>query len=147
MKHTLTEIVKGTKVKFHSYNTMFEIFTYTVKLLDGTVYGFDLDREDVGTAALLAEDKALYFMRWIKKPAANDMFLKIEEANAEGEFTFSFYRDGIIYYKGIVDGTEIEFPINVTVLTKERTMFNYTENYTTLQQWIQQAQQQSQSEG
>jgi len=64
MKYTLTEIVKQ-KAEFESLrcNTAY----YKVAMPDGTVYSFNIALSDIGQGTLLAKDKAIYFMRWIRK--------------------------------------------------------------------------------
>lgn len=54
-------------------------FYYYVPRLDGTeVYTFPVPIEDIGNATLKNEDKALTFMRWIRK-AMSDNTLILEE--------------------------------------------------------------------
>ncbi len=147
MKHTITEIVKGTKVKFKEYCNLDDKFKYTVTLEDGTIYTFSIDRSDVGNASLLAEDKALIFMRWIRKSIDNNTIYYGVNSETEGEFVFSLYRAGFIYYKGIVDGKEIEISFDVTDKNISNLYENVETNYT-IQKWIQhqQTQQQCKSE-
>jgi len=134
MKHTITEIVKGTKVKFHSFDCNTNKFNYTVKLEDGTVYLFPVDRDDVGSATMLAEDKGLIFMRWIRKSIKDNSIFEVDEINLTGEFIFSSYRAGFIYYKK----DECDYVVDVNEI-KDGKIFLSTED-STLQQWIQQIQ-------
>jgi hypothetical protein len=70
----LKDIVKDNTVHFNSYRAGF--FYYIVKV-DNTIYQFPIDREDIGQATLLATDKAIVYMRWIRKAIENGQFLKI----------------------------------------------------------------------
>lgn len=59
MDHRLLELVKERTAKFVHYRD--GNFIYVV---DG--FHFPIPLSDIGTATLLAEDKALFFMRWIR---------------------------------------------------------------------------------
>ncbi len=145
MRHTLTEIVKGTKVTFREYNNIDDKFKYDVTLEDGTIYTFSFDRSDVGNATLFAEDKALIYMRWIRKAINDGTIYYGTKSVANGEFVFSYYRAGFIYFKGIIDGKETEISFDVTDKNIS-SLYENMETNSTIQQWIQQAQQQCQSE-
>jgi hypothetical protein len=41
------------------------------------VYQFPVDINDIGNATLLAEDKAIYFMRWIRRAREEGTLIKI----------------------------------------------------------------------
>ncbi len=58
---TITEIIKNKKARFVQYREGH--FIYATE--DG--FQFPVPLEEVGSATLLAEDKALYFMRWIRR--------------------------------------------------------------------------------
>lgn len=67
MKHTVTEIVKGNKAKL-AYCQAGKLF-YTVEV-DDTKYTFPIDvtdRNEVGDGVFELEDKAIIFMRYIRK--------------------------------------------------------------------------------
>ncbi|MFW5795262.1 MAG: hypothetical protein ACOCV1_07240 [Bacillota bacterium] len=70
----IKEIIKNNKVTFDSYRAGF--FYYTIKV-NADCYQFSVDREDIGDATLLANDKAIYFMRWIRKAIENNQFIKL----------------------------------------------------------------------
>jgi len=70
----LKDIVKNNFVHFNSYRTGF--FHYIVKV-NNIIYQFPIDREDIGQATLLATDKAIMYMRWIRKAIENGQFVKI----------------------------------------------------------------------
>jgi hypothetical protein len=36
------------------------------------------DKEDVGTGVFLAEEKSIFFMRWIRKAVESNNFIKIK---------------------------------------------------------------------
>lgn len=73
---SLKEIVKDNKVYFSSYRAGF--FYYTVRVGLKT-FQFTVDREDIGDATLSASDKAMYFMRWIRKAIDSNQFILIED--------------------------------------------------------------------
>jgi hypothetical protein len=79
----ITELVKGNKVKFDSYRAGF--FYYTVGYMPRVgmitryeTYQFPIPIEDIGNATLLAEDKAITFMRWIRKAMEDNTLIKIK---------------------------------------------------------------------
>lgn len=57
----LIDIVKDKKVKFVSFRE--NSFLYETE--DG--FAFHVPLDDIKGATLLAEDKAIYYMRWIRK--------------------------------------------------------------------------------
>ncbi len=57
----ITDMVKNKSVKF----VYFRDNNFMYETEDGFTFPVPLD--DVGTSTLLATDKALYFMRWIRK--------------------------------------------------------------------------------
>jgi len=70
----IKDIIKDNTVHFNSYRAGF--FYYTIEV-DGVVYQFPVDKEDIGQATLLAKDKAIVYMRWIRKARDNGQFVKI----------------------------------------------------------------------
>lgn len=58
---TITNLVKNKTVRFVHYRD--GRFIYQTE--DG--FQFPVPLADIGTATLLAEDKALFFMRWIRR--------------------------------------------------------------------------------
>lgn len=73
---TLKEIVKDNTVYFDSYRAGFFYYHVTV---NNKIYQFTVDREDIGDATLKANDKALYFMRWIRKAIEGNQFILIAD--------------------------------------------------------------------
>lgn len=71
----LKDIVKDKFVHFNLYRAGF--FYYTVEV-DGITYQFPVDREDIGQATLLVQDKAIVYMRWIRKAINSGQFIKIK---------------------------------------------------------------------
>ena len=72
----IRELIKNNSVKFDSYrqgNFYYRIINNDPTKLKGESvnYLFMVPIEDIGTATLLSEDKAITFMRWIRK-AIND---------------------------------------------------------------------------
>ena len=70
------ELIKDNFVKFDSYrrgNLYYKIIDLKQTALQGEsiAYIFTVPIDDTGTATLLSEDKAITFMRWIRK-AIND---------------------------------------------------------------------------
>jgi hypothetical protein len=68
-------ISKGKYVYFDSFRA--GIFYYKVYKGDTNIgYQFQVPIEDIGGATLLHEDKAITFMRWIRKSIENGTFIK-----------------------------------------------------------------------
>ena len=57
----ITELVKNKTARFVHYRDGYFIYETD----DG--FQFPVPLADIGTATLLAEDKALFFMRWIRR--------------------------------------------------------------------------------
>ena len=85
---TLKDLVKtGNVVTFDSYRQGH--FYYNVahctqeQLMNSdtavTIYQFPVPIEDIGTATLLHTDKAITFMRWIRKAMTDGTFIKLRE--------------------------------------------------------------------
>lgn len=79
MNVTLKEIVKDNLVYFHSYRAGF--FYYTVNFEKRT-FQFPIDREDIGQATLNSNDKAIIYMRWIRKAMESGQFIEIETSES-----------------------------------------------------------------
>jgi hypothetical protein len=73
----LTEIVKGTTSVFS--HAIAGVLYYVVEA-NGTKYQFPIDmndKNDVGTATFLNEEKTIFFMRYIRKAMDNNEFIEI----------------------------------------------------------------------
>lgn len=70
----MIDIVKDNKVHFDSYRAGFFYYTVTVK---NETYRFPIESHDIGQATMQKEDKALIFMRWIKKAIDGHQFVKV----------------------------------------------------------------------
>jgi hypothetical protein len=67
---TIKELVKDNMVEFDSYRQGHFYYNLYVKMdtpENGVIFQFPVPLEDIGTATLLKEDKAITFMRWIRK--------------------------------------------------------------------------------
>lgn len=92
---SLTELIKDNKVTFDSYRAGF--FYYNIEMgstipsraesvekgwiggLSRKVIGqFTVPLDDIGNATLLAEDKAITYMRWIRKAIEDNTLIKKE---------------------------------------------------------------------
>lgn len=71
----IKDIIKGNTVRFDSYRSGF--FYYHIEYENET-YQFTVPQDDIGTATLNAEDKAMLFMRWIRKAIDSNEFIKIK---------------------------------------------------------------------
>jgi hypothetical protein len=69
----LKDIIKENKVYFHFYRA--NVMYYKVLYME-TWYQFPVPLEDIGGATLLSEDKALIFMRYIRKAIESNEFVK-----------------------------------------------------------------------
>lgn len=76
---TLKELIKGNTVEFDSYRQGF--FYYNITPYIGAesqpTCQFPIPLEDIGTATLLKEDKAITYMRWIRKAQEDGTFIKL----------------------------------------------------------------------
>ena len=61
---SITELVKGRKARFVHYRE--GNFIYETE----SGFQFPVPLEEVGNATLMSEDKALFFMRWIRRHLA-----------------------------------------------------------------------------
>jgi len=69
----IKDIVKGNVARFAFYragNAFYEVE------VEGTKYKFPVSLEDLGTATLLAEDKAITLMRYIRRALEDKTFVK-----------------------------------------------------------------------
>ena len=79
---TLKQIVKNSRVYFDSYRQGHFYYNVLVTNADEDeitteIYQFPVPLEDIGTATLLAVDKAITFMRWIRRAIEDKTFVKI----------------------------------------------------------------------
>lgn len=76
----LVDLIKNNVVEFDSYRQGF--FYYNIKENAGwgepqKVYQFPVPLHDIGNATLLKKDKAITYMRWIRKAQEDGTFTKI----------------------------------------------------------------------
>jgi hypothetical protein len=64
MKRELKFFIKDRQVDFDYFRN--GIAFYRIETEDGT-FGFPVPLNDIGDATLLKQDKAIFFMRWIRK--------------------------------------------------------------------------------
>lgn len=74
MNKSIKDIVKDNIVEFSSYRN--NIFYYVIQI-DGDFYQFSIERDDIEGSTLQAKDKAITFMRWIRKAIKEKTFIKI----------------------------------------------------------------------
>jgi hypothetical protein len=68
-------VAKNNNVYFDSFRA--GVFYYRVYKADSCIgYLFQVPIEDVGGATLLAEDKSITYMRWIRKSIEDGTFIK-----------------------------------------------------------------------
>jgi len=68
-------VAKENYVDFESYRQ--GVFYYKVYKLNSTIsYMFPVPLDDIGTATLLATDKSVLYMRWIRKAIEDGTFIK-----------------------------------------------------------------------
>jgi hypothetical protein len=71
----IKDIVKDNTVRFAKYRQ--GVAYYTVRVpSDGLEYMFPVPLSDIGDATLLASDKAMVFMRYIRKALEDKTFVK-----------------------------------------------------------------------
>jgi hypothetical protein len=71
----IKEIVKDNEVRFARYRQGFVYYTVRVPS-EGVDYVFPVPLSDVGDATLLATEKVLTFMRYIRKALEDRTFVK-----------------------------------------------------------------------
>ncbi len=70
---TIKDIVRDNVARFSFYRAGYAFYEVNV---DATRYKFPVSLEDLGTATLLAEHKAITLMRYIRKALDDKMFVK-----------------------------------------------------------------------
>jgi len=88
---SIKDMVKNKKVQFLFYKTG-ELW-YTTEC----GFKFPVPIDDVGTAAMNAEDKALLFMRWIRKAIAEqeELIRQIEASKMDPKYDYLDELDGL----------------------------------------------------
>lgn len=77
-KPDIKELVKGNYVHFESFREgNFYYHLRTGMDIHTVVYQFVVPMSEVGGGTLLAEDKAIMFMRWIRKSIENGTFHEV----------------------------------------------------------------------
>lgn len=69
----IKDIVKDNRVRILRYRKGVIYYSVTVKDVD---YMFPVPLDDIGDATLEAEDKAIFFMRYIRKALEEGSFVK-----------------------------------------------------------------------
>lgn len=73
----VVDLVKdGNQVWFDSYRQ--GVFYYGL-LFNGDIYNFPVELEDIGSATLNRVDKAITFMRWIRKALESGTFICVKK--------------------------------------------------------------------
>lgn len=72
----IKEIVKDNTVHFAKYRQGYAYYTVRVPS-EGCDYSFPVSLIDIGDATLLATDKALVFMRYIRRAIDDGTFVKV----------------------------------------------------------------------
>jgi hypothetical protein len=78
----IKELIKNNFVEFDSYrrgNLYYRIVDLKQTALQGEsiTYLFTVPTDDIGTATLLSKDKAITFMRWIRKAINNKTLVRV----------------------------------------------------------------------
>lgn len=81
MEINIKDLIKNNTVKFDNYRQGFFYYNiiYNPPELFGDMikYQFSVPLDDIGTSKLLREDKAIIFMRWIRKAIEDKTLIKI----------------------------------------------------------------------
>ena len=72
---SLKDFVQDNKVFFEYYRANFMYYRVYNKN-EGKMYIFPVPLDDIGDATLLSEDKAIYFMRYIRKAISDKTLVK-----------------------------------------------------------------------
>ena len=70
----IKDLIKENTVEFYSYRQGF--FYYSIRE-SGNNYIFPVPLDDIGTATLNKRDKAIVYMRWIRKAISDKTFTQI----------------------------------------------------------------------
>jgi len=62
--HTIKQIIENNTAQFSFYQEGKVYYSISV---ENDMYEFPIPIEEVGTGVLLRDEKAIYFMKWIKK--------------------------------------------------------------------------------
>ena len=81
----IKELIKGNFVKFDSYrqgNFYYKVAVSNQATQQGEsiTYLFIVPVDDIGTATLLSEDKAITFMRWIRKAINDNTLVRVKKS-------------------------------------------------------------------
>lgn len=71
----IKDIVKDNVVRFDRYRH--GIMYYTVRIKDEGTYSFPVPLDDIGDATLPDEEKAIMFMRYIRKALEDKTFVRL----------------------------------------------------------------------
>lgn len=70
----IKDLIKDNTIQFDYFRAGY--FYYMI-LHDGNAYTFPVPLSDIGDATLLCDDKAIYFMRYIRKAMDEGTFVKV----------------------------------------------------------------------
>jgi hypothetical protein len=76
----IKQLIKDNRVKFDSYrqgNFYYKIIDSAQIQGESITYLFTVPIDDIGTATLLSEDKAITYMRWIRKAISNNTLVRV----------------------------------------------------------------------
>jgi hypothetical protein len=81
----IKELIKNNFVKFDSYrqgNFYYKIIKSEQTALqeESIAYLFTVPIDDIGAATLLSEDKAITFMRWIRKAINDNTLVRVKRS-------------------------------------------------------------------
>lgn len=76
---SIKDIVKDNTVEFHSLTA--STAQYMVHCPNGKTMVFPVPLNDIGTATLFKEDKAILFMRWIRKALNDNTYVEVNTSN------------------------------------------------------------------
>lgn len=79
---TVKELVKDNEVTFDSFRQGFFYYNLEVVVNDNgfislKTYQFSVPLEDIGTATMPAKEKAILFMRWIRKAKEDKTLIEV----------------------------------------------------------------------
>lgn len=83
---TLKELVKNNIVTFSHYRQGYFHYDLIVQSSEAEldVYQFPVPIDDIGTATLMANDKAITYMRWIRKAMEDNTLFKLKKHGYDG---------------------------------------------------------------
>lgn len=103
MKSELSKIIKDNKVYFSRYRKGF--LYYHIKY-NGGIWEFTVPTSDIGDATFLNEDKAIMFMRYIRKAIEDSEFVRVGDIDDPACYSYTSIEESSVEFGSLVDYNE-----------------------------------------